>query len=127
MLGGNGKVVKASMLSSLSSRARERASKEFLKIMGVVGVGLHLLRVAFTELKKGADLAVSKKVSSVMTWVVWCVVCLVQKAGQGVEALASGGVFVMVKFKSWMGRSMLHDVASKSRSWALVFHLDVVG
>ena len=71
VLGGNGKVVKASMLSLLSARARERALKESLKIMAVVGVGLHLLRVALAELKKGADLAVSKKVSSVMTWVVW--------------------------------------------------------
>ena len=95
--------------------------------MKVAGDKLHLLRVALAELKKGADLAVSKKASSVVTCVVQQALYLVQEAGQGVEALACSGAFVKVKFKSWMGRSMAHVAALKSRSWALVFHLEVVG
>ena len=70
MLGGDVKVVKASVLSSSSSRVRERVLKEFLKTVAVAGDGLHPLRVVLAELMKGADLAVSKKASSVVTWVV---------------------------------------------------------
>ena len=89
--------------------------------MAVSGERLHPLRVALVELEKGADLAVSKKASSVVMQVVWGAVHLVQKAGQGVEALACGGVFMKVKFKSWMGTLMPHAVALKSRSWDWYF------
>ena len=68
----------------------------------------------------------SKKVSLVVTCVHHRVLHLVEEAGQGVEALACGGAFVKVKFKSWTGRLTTHAVVSKSRSCALVFCLDVV-
>ena len=71
--------------------------------MVVAGDGLHPLRVVLAELKEGADLMVSKKALSVVTQVVQQAVHLGWKAGQGVEALACGGVFVKVKFKLWMG------------------------
>ena len=70
----------------------ERALKEFLKSVVVAGDGLHPSKMAWVEVKKGADLAVSKKALSVVPWVVHQVVRLVQKAGQGVEALACGRV-----------------------------------
>ena len=65
------KVIKASMLSSLSSRVRERALKEFLMTVGVAGDELHSSRVAFAELKKGADSATSNKASLLVTGGVW--------------------------------------------------------
>ena len=67
----NERVVKAFMLPSSSSRARERMSKEFLKTMGVAGDELNLVRVALAELKKGADLAVSNKASLLVIGGVW--------------------------------------------------------
>ena len=87
--------------------------KEFLKTVEVAGDRLHPLRVALVELKKGADLAVSKKVSSVVTDVVWQALHLVWKAGQGVEALVCSGAFVKVKFKLWTGRLMTHVAVLK--------------
>ena len=61
VVGDDEKVIKALTLSSLSSRVRERASKEFLKTVGVAGDEVHPLRVAFVELKKGVDSAASNK------------------------------------------------------------------
>ena len=81
MWGEDEKVIKASMLSSSSSRVRERALKEFLKSMEVAGDGFHPLRVVLVELNKGADLVVPKKASLVVTQVVQQALCLVQKAG----------------------------------------------
>ena len=100
MWGDDEKVIQASTLPSSSLRLSERASKEFLKNVEVAGDGLHPLRVALVELKKGSNLVKSKKASSVVTSVVWQVLCLVWKAGQGVEALACGQAFMKVKFKS---------------------------
>ena len=53
VVGDDEKVIMASTLSASSSRVRERATKEFLKTMGVAGDELHPSRVAFAELKKG--------------------------------------------------------------------------
>ena len=85
-----------------------------------------LLRVALAELKKGADLAVLRKASLVVTHVVWQVLHFVWKAGQDVEALACSGAFMKVRFKSWTGRLTTHASLWKSRSWALEFHLEGV-
>ena len=67
MWGDDEQAVKDLMLSSSSSRVMERALKEFLMTMEVTGDGLHLSRVVLAELKKGADLAVSKKTLSVVS------------------------------------------------------------
>ena len=61
VVGDNEKVIKASMLSSLSSKVMERASKEFLKTVGVAGDEWHLVRVPLAELKSGADLSASNE------------------------------------------------------------------
>ena len=67
MWGDDEKAVKDLMLSSSSSRVRERALKEFLMTIEVTRDGFHLSRVVLAELKKGADLAVSKMTLSVVT------------------------------------------------------------
>ena len=89
--------------------------------MGVDGDELHLVRVALAELKKGADLAVSNKASLLVIGGVWRVLCLVQKAGWGVRALACRRAFEKTNFMSWTGMLTTHVAASKSRSWASVF------
>ena len=118
------KVIKALLLSSLLSMVRERALKEFLKTMGVAGDKLHQARAAFAELKKAADLAVSKEASLLLIGRVQQASSLVWKAGQGVGALACGRSFEKDNFMSWTWISTIHLAASKSRSWALVFQVE---
>ena len=59
----------------------------------VAGDRLNPLRVALAELKRGADLSVSKKASLVVTQVVQQALRLVWKASGGVEAFACSGAF----------------------------------
>ena len=114
------------MLYSSSSRVRERASKEFLKTVGVAGDEVHPMRAAFAELKKGTDSAASSRVLLLVTCVVQQVLHLAQKTGRVVEALACGGAFQKANFLSWAGILTTHKETSNSRSWVLVFHLVVV-
>ena len=82
--------------------------------------------MVFAELKKGADLLVSNKVSLLMTGGVQQALCMAWEAGLGVEALAYGGAFKKVNVMLWRGILMTHVVVLMSRIWALVFCLEVV-
>ena len=67
--------------------------------MGVGGDEWHLVRVAFAQLKNGADLVTSKEVSSMVFSKHWTWWRLFEKAN----------------FMSWTGMSMTHAGALKSR------------
>ena len=84
--------------------------------------------VAFRDLKKGADLVASNKGSSLVTWVVWQAVCLVWKAGRGVEVLGCG---LWASFQEGQLHVMGGDIDApcsgiKINNGVLVCHLEVV-